>query len=147
MINLAPTYRFMNKLDYAKTVRLLLDVRGIQQNVLAKYLSTSKQNLSNHLRKNTLTGTQIDMCCEFFGLDIRAITKKHVETGLDLERMIEDESITKPEPKKTITVELSPDDVKQIMLNQAKTIDELREEMRKLMEEFKEMKKAQSDKD
>jgi transcriptional regulator with XRE-family HTH domain len=133
----------MNNVDYGKTVRYLLESRGKRQVELAEYLFTSRQNLSDRMRKNSFTNQMLDKICDFFDLDVRAVAKQFHQYGYSFENII-DSKVEEPksEYSNKISIELSPEEVRQILFNQTKTIDDLQKEIKNLSEQFKELIKC-----
>jgi transcriptional regulator with XRE-family HTH domain len=129
----------MNKPQYGKLVKALLEYRGKSQKELAIYLNTSTTNLSDRIRKNSFTNVMLDNVCLFFDLDVRRLAALEL-VGQDPFSVLAQEEASK-EKSKTITIELTTEDVRQILLNQGKSMDDIRAEMKSIAEQFKELLK------
>ena len=126
-----------------ETVRMLLSEHQISQAELARQLNTTASNLSDRIRANSFTSKMIDDISSIFKVNIRGVFHE-LKKGETLTSAIDLHKLDSIPGSNKIVLELTPEEIKEIILNQNRTNQELRDEIKKLMEEIRNMNKAQS---
>ncbi|CAB4139076.1 hypothetical protein UFOVP350_40 [uncultured Caudovirales phage] len=131
--------------DIGRLISELLDVYGMTQAELASRLLTSPQNLNDRLKKGTFTSKMQDDISRELRVDLQEARKK-LAAGHTVEE-VRDDILNEPAPtysrstQKGLTIELSEEDVREIMINQRRTIASMDDKMNKLMEELRILQK------
>jgi transcriptional regulator with XRE-family HTH domain len=114
-------------------VSALLNQRKMTQNELARELDTTTSNLSTRLKVGSMKSGMIKKISEFFDVDILDFIRRY-ESGESIQ-----EILNTPEKKilESIELELSPEEVKEVLLNAKRDQEELKEEFHQLVAQVK----------
>lgn len=105
-------------------VKALLKDKGMNQKDLADYLETEDANLSQRLLRGSMTTKMLGQLNELFGVDVLNLASQ-VRSGVPIEKAL----IKKNSGNVEIDFHLSPEEVKEVMMNQNKTIAELQQKI------------------
>lgn len=114
-------------------IKALLKQERMQQIDLADILETTPANLSQRLKAGRMTAEMHKRIDEHFNINTFELVRRY-EEGESLESILQN---LNPSAKRAIDVELSPDEVKEIVANQGKTMKELQNQLDQLMGQIK----------
>lgn len=126
-----------------ETIRMLLSENQISQAELARQLNTTASNLSDRIRANSFTSKMIEDISTVFKVNIRGVFHE-LKKGESLTQAIDMHKLDSLPGSNKIVLELTPEEIKEILLNQNRTNQELRDEIKKLMEEIRSLNRSQS---
>lgn len=130
--------------DIGRLISDLLEVIDMSKAELASRLLTTPQNLNDRLKKGTFTSKMQDGISRELRFDIQEARKK-LAAGHTVEQVREDILHEPPvdysRKSKGFTLELNEEDVREIILNQRRTIAGMDEKLNQLMDELREMQK------
>ena len=105
----------------------------MQQMELADILDTTSSNLTQRLKAGSMTAEMHKKIDEHFGVNTFDLVRRY-EEGEPIESILQN---LNPTNKVAIDVELSPEEVKEIVANQGKTMKELQAQLDQLMGQIK----------
>lgn len=105
-------------------VKALMKDKGMNQKDLADYLETEDANLSQRLLRGSMTTKMLGQLSELFQTDVLNLISQ-VRSGVPVEQALKNRNGGKVE----IDFQLSPEEVKEVMINQSKTISELQQKI------------------
>jgi transcriptional regulator with XRE-family HTH domain len=115
-----------------QVVKALLKERSVSQKELADYLDTEDANLSQRLLRGSMTSKMIGKVNEYFAVDVLSLTTR-VRNGEPIEDVLKNKQGSKVE----IDFTLSPEEAKEIIANQGKSMKELQAQLDQLMGQIK----------
>lgn len=115
-----------------QVVKALLKERSVSQKELADYLDTEDANLSQRLLRGSMTSKMIGKVNEFFAVDVLRMATR-VRNGEPIEEVLKNKNGSKVE----IDFTLSPEEAKEIIANQGKSMKELQNQLDQLMGQIK----------
>lgn len=114
-------------------VKALLEKRGMRQGVLADKLEMTDSNLSQRLRAGTMSQESIIRINNLFNVNLLHLINRF-ESGIPIEEVLATKST---DQFVNVELELTPEEVKEVMLNQQKSKEELNAKFNELVGQIK----------
>jgi len=111
----------------------LLNKKKMTQKELAYALDTTPSNLSARLKAGSMTSKMMRAVSKILGEDLIGLTVRH-ESGESIDSILENQE---PKLSESIELELSPEEVKEVLLNAKRDQEELKEEFHQLVAQVK----------
>lgn len=122
----------------ADVVRVLIKERALNQSEVARRINTSVSNFNDRLRRNSFTPAMIEKLSELLKTDIVVVHRK-MKQGVSLNDAMEMAEIQSNSTPGKMVIELSPEEVKELLINQARTNQQQQQEIQKLMDKIEKL--------
>jgi transcriptional regulator with XRE-family HTH domain len=117
-----------------KTVILaVLNQKKMTQNELARRLDTASSNISARMKAGSMKSKMIKSISEILEVDLLDMIKRH-EQGESINSILEKPS---GKPLESIDLQLTPEEVREVLLNTKRDQDELKKDFQQLIGQLK----------